>query len=169
MPLADLERAVRERRLEGIIAKRTGSLYRSGQRCGDWLKWRANRSQEFVIGGYLPNGSVTDSFLVGYYEGRDLLYAASVRAGLSSEFRRALPRHLENFHIDRCPFVNLPDRGEGHWGEGLTAAKTSVCRWIEPFLVARIEFLEWTPENRLRHPRFIGFRSDKHANDVMRE
>jgi bifunctional non-homologous end joining protein LigD len=50
--LADLERAVREHRLEGIVAKRAGSPYRSGERCGDWLKWGANRSKEFVIGGY---------------------------------------------------------------------------------------------------------------------
>jgi ATP-dependent DNA ligase len=90
---------------------------------GDWLKWRANRGQEFVIGGYLPNGSTHDSLLVGYYEGRDLMYAASVRAGLSSEFRRALPLHLQNFQIDQCPFVNLPDRGEGRWGERLTATR----------------------------------------------
>jgi ATP-dependent DNA ligase len=64
VPLADLERAVREHRLEGIVAKRAGSLYRSGERCSDWLKWRANRGQEFVIGGYIPNGSVVDSLLV---------------------------------------------------------------------------------------------------------
>jgi ATP-dependent DNA ligase len=56
-------------------------------------------------------------------------------------------------------------------GEGLTAAKMSVCRWLEPFLVARIEFLdlEWTAENRLRHSRFVGFRSDKDARDVARK
>jgi bifunctional non-homologous end joining protein LigD len=89
-------------------------------------------------------------------------------AGLSSEFRRALPPHLQNFHIDRCPFVNLPDRGEGRWGEELTVAKMSACRWLEPFLVGRIEFLEWTPENRLRHPRFVGLRSDKCARRCAR-
>ena len=50
VPLSGLEQAVRENELEGIVAKRAGSLYRSGKRCGDWLKWRANRVQEFVIG-----------------------------------------------------------------------------------------------------------------------
>jgi ATP-dependent DNA ligase len=54
-------------------------------------------------------------------------------------------------------------------GEGLTAAKMAICRWLDPFIVARIEFLEWTAENRLRHPRFIGVRSDKDADDVVRE
>ena len=167
--LADLERAVREHRLEGIVAKRARSPYRSGERSGDWLKWRANRGQEFVIGGYIPIGSVVDSLLVGYYAGRDLRYAGSVRAGLPSEFRRVLLPHFEQLQIVRCPFVNLPDRAEGRWGEGLTAAKMGACRWLHPLLVARIEFLEWTPENRLRHPRFSGIRSDKDASEVVRE
>jgi ATP-dependent DNA ligase len=90
VPLAELERTVREHHLEGIVAKRAGSPYRSGERCGDWLKWRANRSQEFVIGGYIPNGSIVDALLVGYYEGRQLLYAASVRTGILYEFKHAL-------------------------------------------------------------------------------
>jgi DNA ligase D-like protein (predicted ligase) len=169
VPLADLERAVREHQLEGIVAKRAVSPYRSGERCGDWLKWRANRGQEFVIGGYIPNGSVVDSLLVGYYVGRDSRYAGSVRAGLPSEFRRVLPAHLKGLQIARCPFVNLPDRTEGRWGEGLTAGKMGTCRWLHSFLVARIEFLEWTPENRLRHPRFAGIRSDMDAREVVRE
>lgn len=169
VPLADLERAVTEHQLEGILAKRAGSPYRSGERCSDWLKWRANRGQEFVIGGYVPNGDALESMLVGYYERRHLMYAATVRAGLPTEFRRALLPHFEKFQIPHCPFWNLPDRTEGRWGEGLTAGKMSACRWLDPFLVARIEFLEWTPENRLRHPRFAGIRSDKDAPEVVRE
>jgi ATP-dependent DNA ligase len=76
---------------------------------------------------------------------------------------------FEELQIARCPFVNLPDRTEGRWGEGLTAAKMAACRWLHPFLVPRIEFLGWTPENRLRHPRFAGIRSDKDAREVGRE
>jgi bifunctional non-homologous end joining protein LigD len=169
VPLADLEHAVREHQLEGIVAKRAGSPYRSGERCGDWLKWRANRSQEFVIGGYVPGGSMVDALLVGYYEGRQLRYAAGVRAGIPHEFKCALLPHLEQLQIARCPFVNLPERTEGRWGEGLTAAKMTRCRWLHPFLVARVEFLEWTPENRLRHPWFAGIRSDQDAREVVRE
>jgi len=169
VPLSELMRAVRKHRLEGIIAKRAGSQYRSGVRSPDWLKWRANRGQEFVIGGYIPNGGVVDSILVGYYDGRDLMYAASVRAGIPAEFRRALPPHFEELQIPRCPFANLPDHGEERWGEGLTAVKMLMCRWLEPFIVVRTEFLEWTPENRLRHPRFAGFCHDKDAREVVRE
>jgi ATP-dependent DNA ligase len=138
----ELVRAVKKHQLEGIIAKRAGSQYRSGERCADWVKWRANRGQEFVIDGYIANGNVLDSLLVGYYEGRDLMYAASVRAGIPPEFRRVLVPHLEGLPISRCPFANLPDRGEGRWGEGLTASKMAACCWIHPFIVARVEFLE---------------------------
>jgi hypothetical protein len=70
------------------------------------------------------------------------MYAASVRGGLSAEFRPALLPHFEELLILRCPFANLPDRGEGRWGEGLTAAKMLMCRWLDPFIVVRIEFLE---------------------------
>ena len=165
-PLSELMREVKKHQLEGIVAKRAGSQYRSGARSPDWLKWRANRGQEFVVGGYIPNGDVLDSILVGYYEKRDLIYAASVRAGIPPELRRVLLPHFEELRKQRCPFRNLPDHGEGRWGDGLTAAKMALCRWLEPFLVARIEFLEWTPDNRLRHPRFAGIRSDKDARDT---
>jgi ATP-dependent DNA ligase len=169
VPLSELMQAVRKHQLEGIVAKRAGSQYRSGERSGNWVKWRANRGQEFVIGGYIPNGDILDSLLVGYYHGRDLIYAASVRAGIPSEFRRVVVAHFEALRISRCPFANLPDRGEGRWSEGLTAAKMVACCWLHPFIVARIEFLEWTPDNRLRHPRFDGIRSDKDVRDVVRE
>ena len=83
VPLRVLISAVRQHQFEGIVAKRVGSPYRSGERCGDWLKWRAKRGQEFVIGGYIPNHNIVDSILVGYYEVRDLIYAGRVRAGLT--------------------------------------------------------------------------------------
>jgi ATP-dependent DNA ligase len=76
---------------------------------------------------------------------------------------------FDELRVTRCPLINLPDRGEGHWGEGLTAAKMAACGWLEPLIVARIEFLEWTPDSRLRHPLFAGIRSDKSACEVIRE
>jgi ATP-dependent DNA ligase len=67
------------------------------------------------------------------------------------------------------PVRNLPDRGQGRWGEGLTAAKMAMCRWLDPFLVVRIEFLEWTPDDRLRHSRFVGIRNDKEEREIVKE
>ena len=148
---ATLVRVVRENGLEGIVAKRAGSRYRSGH-SGDWLKWRANRGQEFVIGGYLPNSSTFDSLLVGYYEGRDLMYAGRIRAGLVAGSRRALLSHFAKLHIELCPFTNVPERTKGRWGDGRTAADLDKCRWLRPRLVAAVEFLEWTPELRCGIP-----------------
>ena len=126
VPLAELTRAVKKHQLEGIVAKRSGSPYRSGERSADWLKWRANRGQEFVIDGYIPNGDVLDSLLVGYYERHKLMYAASVRAGIPAQYRRVLLAHFDALRIQRCPFANLPDRGEGRWGEGLSAGENDI-------------------------------------------
>jgi ATP-dependent DNA ligase len=169
VPLPDLISAVRQHGFEGIVAKRAGSPYRSGERCGDWLKWLANRGQEFVIGGYIPGDDFVDSILVGYNEDRDLVYAGRVRAGLAAPSRRVLIQYFQKIRVPRCPFSNLPERAEGHWGEGLTAAKMDICRWLDPFVVARVKFLEWTPDKRLRHPLFIGIRSDKDAIEVKRD
>ena len=69
MPAAELLATVSQHGLEGIVAKRRNSTYRSGDRSGDWVKLRANRGQEFVIGGYVPSSNTFDSILVGYYEG----------------------------------------------------------------------------------------------------
>jgi hypothetical protein len=87
-------------------------------------------------------GNALDSILVRYYNGHDLTYAASVRAGISAELRRAVLPRFEKLRIPRCPFSNLPDLTEGRWGEGLTVAKMEKCHWLDPFIVARIEFLE---------------------------
>jgi ATP-dependent DNA ligase len=113
--------------------------------------------------------NVLHLLLVGYYIGRELIYAAAVRAGIPSQFRRALLPEIETLRISRCPFVNLPERTDGRWGEGLTVAKMAACCWLHLFIVARIDFPEWTPEDRLRHPRFAGIRTDKDARDVVRE
>jgi bifunctional non-homologous end joining protein LigD len=161
VPVSNLMRAVRGQQLEGIVAKRAGSQYRSGERSNDWVKWRANRGQEFVIGGYVPNGDRLDSILVGYYEGRDLIYAAAVRAGISSEFRRVLLPHFDELRMPRCPFANLPDRGEKALGRGSHGGKDGLCRWLHPFLVVRTEFLEWTRTTDcviLDSPRFAAIR-----------
>jgi bifunctional non-homologous end joining protein LigD len=100
VPAAQLMRAVRENGFEGIVAKRARSTYRSG-RSDDWIKWRANCAKEIVIGGYVPASNTFDSLLVGCYEGRDLMYAARIRAGLVAESRRALLSHFAELRIEQ--------------------------------------------------------------------
>jgi len=154
--------------LEGIVAKRRSSTYRTGDRSGDWVKLRANRGQEFVIGGYVPRSNTFDSILVGYYEGRDFTYAARIRSGFVPALRQRMFIQFRGLELAKCPFVNLPERGKGRWGEGLTAEDMEHCRWPKPRLVASIEFLEG-PENRLRHPKFVALRDDREAKQVVCE
>jgi len=161
--------AVRDARLEGIVAKRRDSVYEAGRRSGAWVKFRINQGQELVIGGYTPAPNGFDALLVGYYEGARLLYAASVRAGFTPALRKVVFARFASLGIDKCPFANLPEARKGRWGEGLTAEDMKHCRWLRPRLVAAIEFLEWTPAGHLRHAKFVGVREDKKARDVGRE
>lgn len=70
---------------------------------------------------------------------------------------------------DKCPFVNLPEKSEGRWGQGLTAQKMKSCVWLKLKVVVRIDFAEWTGAAKLRHTKFIGLREDKDPRKVVRE
>jgi bifunctional non-homologous end joining protein LigD len=83
--------------------------------------------------------------------------------------REAVFGKLRKLEIKTCPFSNLPEKSGGRWGQGLTAAKMKECRWLKPVAVGQFEFVEWTPENHLRHSKFVGLREDKKASDVVRE
>jgi DNA ligase D-like protein (predicted ligase) len=168
-PAAELIAAVKRQGLEGVIAKRRTGLYEPGRRSGAWVKMRVNQGQELVIGGYVPATKNFDSIIVGYYEGKKLMYAARVRNGFVPASREVVFKRFSELERAGCPFQNLPESRKGRWGEGLTAEDMSKCRWLEPRLVAAIEFAEWTPANHLRHPKFIALREDKDANDVRRE
>lgn len=167
--LCDLIKAVKEQGLEGLVAKRRDSLYEPGQRSGAWRKMRVNQGQEFVIGGYTPSAGNFDALIFGYYEGDRLMYAARTRNGFTPGSRRQLFERLRKLETATCPFANLPEARSGRWGQGLTAAKMAECRWLKPALVGQFEFVEWTPDNHLRHSRFVALREDKSPRDVTRE
>ena len=82
--------------------------------------------------------------------------------------REQLFRRFKGLAVTQCPFANLPEKHSGRWGQGLTAAKMGECRWLKPVLVGQFEFLEWTPDNHLRHCKFIALREDKMATDIGR-
>ena len=166
--LADLIHSVKEHGLEGVVAKRTDSRYEPGLRSGAWRKMRVNRGEEFVIGGYTVGVSPFDALIFGHYDDGRLLYVARTRSGFTPATRKALFRKLEPLQRVTCPFDNLPEQRAGRWGQGLTKAKMADCRWLEPVLVAQIEFVEWTPDRHLRHSRFVALREDKRAADVIR-
>jgi DNA ligase D-like protein (predicted ligase) len=160
---------VRSHGLEGIIAKRSDSVYQPGQRTGAWSKHRINLGQEFVIGGYVPGTHGFDSLVIGFYQGKDLHYAARVRAGFVPATRRVVFEQIKGFKAAKCPFVNLPEKQAGRWGQGLTAEKMKECVWLRPEAVARFDFLEWTGADHLRHTKFVAMRDDKDPRKVVRE
>jgi DNA ligase D-like protein (predicted ligase) len=144
---------------EGLIAKRAESPYVT-RRSHDWLKFKCQQGQELVIGGYTaPKGSRVEfgALLLGYYSDGRLEYAGKVGTGFDTATLRSLGARLQALHRVGAPFA---DPG---------AIRESGVTWVEPRLVAQIGFSEWTPYGRLRHPRFLGLRDDKSADEVVRE
>ena len=144
--------------LEGLIAKRRDSEYVHG-RSADWLKFKCINEQELVIGGFTdPAGSRVGfgALLVGYYEGGRLRYAGKVGTGFDSATLLRLHRRLAARETTQSPFTEDDVREKG-------------AHWVRPDLVAQIGFTEWTRDGKLRHPRFLGLRTDKAATDVVRE
>jgi len=166
---AQIERAVRELGLEGVVAKRRGSRYEPGRRSDKWLKVKFSRRQEFVVGGYKPANAGFDSVLVGYYKGARLYYAGKVRAGFTPHSRADLMRRLAPIGRRSCPFANLPSTRAGHWGEGVTAEDMAALEWVKPAVVVEVAFTEWTRDDNLRHASYVGIREDKPAREVRRE
>lgn len=144
--------------LEGLIAKRRDSEYVHG-RSADWLKFKCINEQEMVIGGFTePAGSRVGfgALLVGYYERGKLRYAGKVGTGFGTDTLLRLRRRLAALETTQSPFTvdEVKERG---------------AHWVRPDLVAQIGFTEWTNDGKLRHPRFLGLRTDKAATDVVRE
>jgi len=144
--------------LEGVVSKRADAPYRSG-RTGVWIKSKCTERQEFVIGGYLPSdktGRGLRSLLVGYHEGGKLRYAGRVGTGFSAKAGEDLKRKLDALKARKSPFgARVPG------GRGLV--------WVEPDLVAEVEFRSWTADRIIRHASFQGLREDKPAEDVVQE
>lgn len=169
IPAKQMLELVRSHGLEGVVAKRLSSTYEQGRRTGAWTKMRVELAQELVIGGYTPGTHGFDAVLVGFYRGDRLHFCASVRAGFVPASRRAVHAQLAPLEDGVCPFVNLPEASAGRWGQGLTAAKMKKCIWLRPEAVAQFRFLEWTPNDHLRHASFVALREDKHPRAVVKE
>jgi DNA ligase D-like protein (predicted ligase) len=148
-----------KQRWEGVIAKDGNSAYES-DRSRQWLKFKCVNEQEFVIAGYTdPQGERVGfgALLVGYYERGKLKYAGKVGTGYDTTTLRRLGKQLTGLETGSKPFVE---------GDGLPR---SAVHWVKPKLVAQIGFTEWTGDGKLRHPRFLGLRDDKKAEEVTRE
>jgi bifunctional non-homologous end joining protein LigD len=155
----DLFRFAQEHGLEGIVGKRTGSPYRS-TRSRAWIKIKAIRRQEFVIGGWTePKGARSGfgALLLGVYEGKALRYAGHVGTGFDGATLGVIGKQLRAIARDTSPFA------------GAVPKTNTKAHFVEPKLVAEISFTEWTRDGSLRHPVFVGLRPDKRPTDVVRE
>jgi bifunctional non-homologous end joining protein LigD len=159
---------VEEMGLEGVVAKKRRSPYKSGERSGAWVKYKRSPEQEFVIGGY-KRGSPVESLVVGYYDDGKLLCAGKVRQGLNPRNRRELYELFQPLIADVCPFADLPNSRKSRGSEGITAEQMKEIQWIMPRPVAQVSFAEWTAGGNLRHGTFKGLRTDKSAREVVRE
>jgi bifunctional non-homologous end joining protein LigD len=161
--------------LEGVVAKKRDSRYDPGKRNLNWLKLPLKKKQEFVIGGFRPETKTKtthDTFqllIIGYYKGKNLIYAGKVRIGLNPMNRKSLIAAMRPLIQKKCPFANLPNSKTDHFGESITADDMDNYVWIKPKLVAAVAFTEWTDGCVLRHAAFEGLREDKEPIEVVRE
>jgi bifunctional non-homologous end joining protein LigD len=156
---AALLAASAERGLEGIVTKRLDSPYEPGKRGNTWLKVKNTRRQELVIGGWLPgegrrSGDI-GALLMGYFEDGEFRFAGKVGTGFGQQELAMLASRLAPLARDESPFTGRQPQKR--------------ARFVEPELVAEIEFGEWTKERMLRHPSYKGLRDDKPADEVVLE
>ncbi len=163
---------VKRRGLEGLIGKQRNSVYEPGRRSGTWIKLKCVNEQEFVIGGYTPPAGSRKYFgaiLVGYYEIGKLRFAGKVGSGFTEKSLSMLHKKFREEEHDDCPFVDLPSKQGGEWVQGITPSMMKKMHWVNPKFVAEIKFAEWTRDQKLRQPVFLGMREDKAATEVKRE
>jgi bifunctional non-homologous end joining protein LigD len=145
--------------LEGIMAKRANSPYRSGERSTDWLKIKTARRQEAVIAGFTaPRGSrpYFGALVLAVRDGRGWRYIGHVGTGFSHAVLQELHGKLWPLRTGASPFsARVKDE--------------TVTTWVKPKLVAEVKFAEWTKDGEMRHPAYVGLREDKRAEDVVLE
>jgi bifunctional non-homologous end joining protein LigD len=159
-----LLRAAVDQGLEGVVAKRQDSAYLPGRRGTDWRKVKVRGRQELVIAGYTKGqGRRSQGFgalVVGVHEAGGLRWAGNVGTGYTDAEIARLMSILKPLERPDSPFVETPK---------MPRVRKSDVVWVEPKLVAEVEFVEWTREGRLRAPVYLGLREDKSADEVRRE
>src|SRR5580692_4280862 len=154
----ELLEAARENGLEGLIAKHATSTYES-KRSAEWQKIKIVTQQEFAIGGFTePQGdrSHFGALVLGVFEGHTLKWVGNVGTGFDQKTLTYLASHLKPLITDKCPFAERPKPDRG-------------MTWVKPELVAQVKFANWTPDNRLRAPVYLGLREDVKPAEAVRE
>jgi bifunctional non-homologous end joining protein LigD len=159
-----LFKAAQEQHFEGIVAKKRDSRYFPGKRTREWLKIKTHGRQEFVIAGYTRGQGRRSgrfgSLILGYWQGDELVYAGNVGTGFTDDEIDRLLTKLKPLERKEPTFREVPK---------MPKVRKDAVVWVEPKLVAEIEFVEWTHDGRLRAPSYQGLREDKEAEEVRRE
>jgi bifunctional non-homologous end joining protein LigD len=163
-----LSEAAAQRGLEGIVAKKVGSTYRTGRRSREWLKIKVVHEADVVVGGWSKGeGSRSTSFgalLVGAYDDEGgLHFLGSVGTGFSQQTIDDLLPRLRDAAADECPFVE----GAAGIKGGRFGKPIKNPSWARPELVGKVEFRELTSAPRLRAPSFKGLRFDKGPEECL--
>jgi bifunctional non-homologous end joining protein LigD len=147
--------------LEGIIAKRVDSTYKSGRRTREWLKVKTENTDEFVVVGYTAGAGrragTFGALVLAVHEGSGLRYVGNVGTGFDDAEIRKLLKLMKPLRRDAPPFGELPKMPRVRKGD---------VQWVEPKLVAQVRYGEWTHDGHLRHPAYQGLRDDKAAEEV---
>ena len=152
--------AAQQKQLEGIVAKLRDSPYQPGMRSSAWLKIKAVRQQEVVIGGFTePRGGRRHfgALIVGVYEDGKFVYAGHVGGGFDERSLESLAKLMKPLIVKTSPFSGEPPRGN------------EKPTWVRPKLVAEVKFAEWTRDGVMRQPVFLGLRDDVDPREVRRE
>lgn len=156
--------------LEGMMAKRKDSIYHANNRSHDWLKVKANKRQEVVIGGYTLNddsSKVFSSLLVGVYKGKKLIYTGKVGTGYNAKLQKELMVLFKPLITEKTPFADEPDVNKpSRFRPNPPHASVT---WLRPELICEVSFTEMTNDGVMRHPSFDGMREDKDPKKVMLE
>lgn len=147
--------AVQSKQQEGIIAKKSDSLYYPSFRSKEWLKIKTSMRQEMIICGIILSDASNRKFkslICGLYEGGKLIYTGKVGSGFTEKLQASIYNQVESNFIDSSPLVNPPNDKK--------------IQWLKPELICEVKFTEWTKEGVMRHPSFIGLRKDKKPSEV---
>lgn len=156
--------------MEGIIAKRSDSVYNQGQRSRDWLKIKTHKRHEVVIGGYTRNeGSpkLFSSLLVGVYQNGKLRYTGKIGTGFNESQQRQMMKTFQPLIRKRNPFTIQPDVNKPSRFRPDPPHAEAI--WLKPELVCEASYTETTDDGLMRHPSFAGMREDKDAKNVVAE
>jgi bifunctional non-homologous end joining protein LigD len=141
--------------LEGMVAKDSDAPYEE-RRSRYWLKVKVHQEEEFVIGGFTAPAGARKHFgalLLGAYRGKDFIFVGKVGTGFSQQTLAELAKSFHPLVRGSAPFLELP--------------REKNVTWLEPRLVAQIAFQEWTADQKLRQPVFLGLRDDKEPRESV--